>query len=169
MNHTGVWVIDSSALISAKRAVAARDQSALFKRLEEMVENSELYFPKQVMTELNQERHVDVPEAWSLNAGPKVTRAFEPDDVYVQRVMAAAGDMVDIDAEGDPGDPYVLAQALALTEMGMEVCIVTEDHLDHQPLRIAMTTGCQRMGLHFCRLADFLAQLGFQMRPLEKP
>jgi len=94
-----------------------------------------------------------------------VTAAFEPDDAYVQRVMAMAGHMVDVDAEGDPGDPYVLAQALSLMDDGMDVRIVTEDALDHEPLRIAMTTGCDRMDIPYCRLADFLSHLGFAMKP----
>ncbi len=60
MEHSGVWVVDTSALIEAKKAVYARDQWRLFQRLEQMVEAGQLFFPRQVMVELNQDRYVDV-------------------------------------------------------------------------------------------------------------
>jgi len=71
LNH-GACVIDTSALIRAKTLVSAANQWALFRRLEAMVENGYLFFPRQVTAELNQERHIDTPEAWALAAGPKV-------------------------------------------------------------------------------------------------
>ena len=36
----------------------------------------------------------------------------EPSATTLQEVMRIAGDVVEADAEGDPADPYVLAQAL---------------------------------------------------------
>lgn len=124
-----------------------------------MVETGELFFPRQVTAELNQARHIDTPEAWALAAGPKVTRAYDPDTAFVQRVMAEAGDVVDHNAEVDAGDPYVLAQALELLSMGLAVCVITEDIVDHQPLRISMATACGRLNLPHCELRDFLERI----------
>ena len=160
--NQAVWVIDTSALIWAKRIVAAANQWRLFRRLETMVEEGALFFPKQVTAELNQERHIDTPEAWALAAGPKVTHAYDPAIGFVQQTMAVAGDVVDPDAEDDPGDPYVLAQALELTSMGFEVCVVTEDVVDHVPLKISMATACGRLSLRHCQLLQFLADIGFR-------
>lgn len=160
MNQQRVWVIDTSALIRAKRAVAAANQWELFRQLETMVEQGELFFPRQVAAELRQARHVDTPEAWALAAGPKVTCAYDPDITFVQQVMAVAGDVVDAEAEDDAGDPYVLAQALELTNGGFEICVITEDVVDRLPLKISMATACERLRLPYCRLEEFLAVIG---------
>jgi len=163
--NQGVWVIDASSLIEAKKVVAPANQWQLFKLLETMVEESGLFFPKQVTTELEQARHTDTPEAWALAQGPKVTQAYDPDITFLQHVMAVAGDVVDADAEDDPGDPYVLAQALELADAGFDVCIVTEDVVDHLPLRISMATACVRLKLRHCQLQAFLADIGFNGPP----
>ena len=160
--NQALWVIDTSALISAKRAVAAANQWRLFRRLETMVEEGALYFPIQVTAELNQARHIDTPEAWALAAGLKVTQAYDPDIKFVQQVMAVAGDLVDLDAEDDPGDPYVLAQALELASGGFAVCVVTEDVVDRFPLKISMATACDRLNLRYCQLGQFLVHIGFK-------
>ncbi len=125
------------------------------------MENGYLFFPRQVTAELNQERHIDTPEAWALAAGPKVTIAYDPESHYVHGVMASAGDVIDADAEHDPGDPYVLAQALQLVGLGFAVCVVTEDVVDHLPLRISMATACGRLGLPHCQLPHLLRFMGF--------
>ncbi len=159
MSNPRVWVIDTSALIRIKQTVAAKKQWELFKKLEAMVEDGLLYFPRQVTSELNQERHIDTPEAWSLAAGPKVQRCYDPDPDIVEHVMAEAGDVIDADAEEDSGDPYVLAQALELIQQNFAVCIVTEDVKDHLPLRISIATACNRLDLEYCQLTAFLAAI----------
>lgn len=126
-----------------------------------MVEEGELFFPLQVTRELNQERNIDTPEAWGLALGPKVTRAYDPDTTFLQEVMAVCGDVVDVDAEGDPGDPYVLAQALQLASVGLEVCVVSEDVVDHLPLRVSLATACNRLNLRHCQLQAFLESIEF--------
>jgi len=163
--NQGVWVIDASSLIQAKKVVAAANQWRLFKQLENMVEEGRLFFPKQVTAELEQARHIDTPEAWALAAGPNVTQAYDPENTFVQQVMAVAGDVVDPDAEKDPGDPYVLAQALELTNAGFEACVVTEDVVDHLPLRISMATACGQLNLRHCQLQEFLARIEFNGPP----
>lgn len=160
--NEGAWVIDASSLIEVKKAVAPADQWRLFRQLETMVEEGRLFFPKQVTAELEQARHTDTPEAWALAAGPKVTGAYDPDTGFVQQVMAVAGDVVDADREDDPGDPYVLAQALQLANAGFEVCVVTDDVVDHAPLRISMATACGRLNLRHCQLPQFLADIEFK-------
>lgn len=43
---------------------------------------------------------------------------YEPGDDAVAEVMQRAGDVVEKDAEGEPADPYVLAQALEFRRRG---------------------------------------------------
>ena len=120
-----------------------------------------LCFPKQVREELRGQRHTDMPEAWALELGSSVQFAYDPEDRHVQRVMEVAGELVDADAERDRGDPYVVAQALELQDLGHRVCIVTEDVIDRLPIKISIRTACTRFDLDNCLLADFLAEIGF--------
>ena len=80
----------------------------------------------------------------------------------VAEVMAVAGDLVEADAEGDPADPYVLAQALDLQRRGAgDVLVVTKDQLDKPSVKISMATACGRLGLSYCGLPEFLQEIGF--------
>lgn len=155
-----VWVIDTSAIINSKRQVPRGRQWEFFERLKQMVIDGEVYFPRRVRDELHGGRHVDTPEAWALNVGPSVQLSYEPEDVTVAQVMAVAGDVVEEDAEDDTADPYVLAQALEIRAAGFDVLVVTDDHLDH-PDKIAMTTACDRLGLGWIRLEDFINSIQF--------
>ena len=137
-----VWIIDSSALIQTKRAIAAHCQWSFLERLKLMVDAGQVCFPKAVRNELQVARHVDTPEAWALDVCSLVQHSYEPQDQTVAEVMAAAGAVVDADAEGDPADPYVLAQALEIQRVGREVCVVTNDLVDRMPIKISMLTAC---------------------------
>ena len=104
---------------------------------------------------------MDTPEAWALNAFEHVPRSFEPSTDAVSRVMDVAGEGVEADAEGEPADPYVLAQALELQSGDWaDVVVVTKDREDRGD-KIAMTTACVRLGLAYCTLENFLDEIGF--------
>lgn len=155
-----VRVIDTSAIINCKRVVRADAQWPLFEQLKALVEEGQLCFPRQVADELRQERHHDTPEVWALYVGGLVKHAYEPDTAYVSQVMSLAGDVVDPDAENDPGDPYVLAQALQVRESGHTVIVVTDDVIDRPP-KISMATACGRFDppLSWVSLTDFLSHV----------
>ena len=162
MTASPVWVIDSSAIIDCKTLVPARDQWALFEELKALVTGGHLFFPRQVTRELSNQRHIDTPEAWALNASGEIAHTYSPAPEFVAEVMLYAANVVEADAEDDAADPYVLAQALELRSKGYVPTIVTEDHLDHPP-KIAMTTACGLIqpALHVIRLSDFLRAIGF--------
>lgn len=115
-----VWVIDTSAIINCKHVVSASRQWELFERLKELGEAGQLFFPKKVAEELRQARYHDTPETWALNVSGSVVAAHEPLPQYLSETMAVAGDVVEADSEADPGDPYVLAQALELRSNGYD-------------------------------------------------
>ena len=166
MTNPDVWVIDSSALIAAKRILRADSQWDVFRMMEDLVEDGKLVFPKQVTAELHQNRHIDTPEAWALSGSAKITKAYDPDLAFVTKVMAVAAEVVEAEAEGDPADPYVLAQALALVEDGELPCVVTEDHVDRVPLKISMISACGRLELDVVRLGGFLKANGVEEKHL---
>ena len=77
--------------------------------------------------------------------------------------MSIAGDVVDEGLEREQADPYVLAQALEM-EWEAEVRVVTEDRIDRLPIKIAMTTACERLDITHWRLGDFLEAVSFDPR-----
>lgn len=157
-----VYVLDSSVLIDTKGVIAARHQWEFFERLKVMVQDGQVCFPKAVRDELDGARHIDTPEAWTLNAFAYIPRSREPDMETVAEVMSVAGDVVEADAEGDPADPYVLAQALELQRSaGVDAMVVTKDQQDKPGVKIAMSTACGRLRLSYCGLPEFLQDIGF--------
>jgi hypothetical protein len=65
MTDENVWLLDSSALIEAKRVLPVDSQWVVFKRLEEMVENGAAAMPRQVIREMSEIAHPDLPGAWA--------------------------------------------------------------------------------------------------------
>ncbi len=55
----------------------------------------------------------------------------------------------------------ISAQGMEFQQSGRLVRVVTEDRIDRLPIKIAMTTACQRLGLAAWSLADFLSEIGF--------
>ena len=156
-----IAVLDTSSVIEAKRFIAPQRQWAFFECLKQMVQSGEVCFPRAVRDELRNERHHDTPETWALNAYEYVPNSLEPSMDAVIEVMDLAGAVVEADAEGDPADPYVLAQALEIERSGRNVRVVTEDRTDRLPLKIAMTTACEKLGLDPCDLGSLLDAMGF--------
>lgn len=58
-------------------------------------------------------------------------------------------DVVEADAEPErePADPYVAAMAYELRAAGFDVAVATDDSVDRLPVKIALTTACERLGL----------------------
>jgi rRNA maturation endonuclease Nob1 len=156
-----IVVLDTSALIEAKTTIRPQRQWEFFEILKERVQRGQVYFPKAVREELRGRKHHDTPETWALNVHQHIPGTVEPSVSTLREVMRVAGDVVESDAEGDPADPYVLAQALEFQESGRWVSVVTEDRVDRAPIKIAMTTACARLGLTAWSLAHFLGEIGF--------
>ena len=156
-----VAVLDTSAIVEAKRAIAAERQWEFFERLKELVLDGQIYFPKAVRDELRQERHHDTPETWALNVYANMDLTYEPGDDAVAEVMQRAGDVVEKDAEGEPADPYVLAQALEFRRRGLDIVIVTEDRVNRMPIKIDMRMACDRLGIAWIALETYMGEIGF--------
>ena len=156
-----IAILDTSALIEVKTAIAPQRQWEFFEIMKARVQRGQVYFPKAVREDLRGHKHHDTPETWAFNAYGHMRGTVEPTTAAVQEVMRVAGAVVEADAEGDPADPYVLAQALEFQQSGRLVRVVTEDRVDRLPIKIAMTTACERLGLTALSLADFLGEIGF--------
>lgn len=155
-------ILDSSAIIDAKNVIPPDRQWEFFEGLKERVRAGQVFFPRAVRKELRQERYHDTPETWALNVYALMDHSYEPAPDALAEVMRRAGDVVEVDAEGEPADPHVLAQAMEFTRRGHpDVVVVTQDHTDRLPIKIAMTTACGRLGLASMSLLEFLDEVGF--------
>ena len=160
-----IAILDSSAIIHAKHIIDAERQWEFFEGLKERVRAGQVFFPRAVRNELRQERHHDTPETWSLNAYEWMDHSYEPREDALTEVMRVAGSVVEVDAEGEPADPHVLAQGLEFRRRGYRaLVIVTNDHVDRPGIKIAMTTACERLALEHCDLSTFLAEVAFDPR-----
>ena len=133
-----VWVIDSSALIQMKDAVAGGDQWAAFREMESMVEAGTIALCRHVIREMAEVMHPDVPGVWAQGVRDKLLHPLDADYLHLTDVMAAAGSVVDASKTEEDADPYVLALALQLQRTGVPVTVVTCDEVDRVPIRIAI-------------------------------
>jgi hypothetical protein len=150
-----LYVLDSASLIRLKR-IPVRDQWELFRRLEEMVADGAIAMPRQVIREVSEISHPDVPGVWARGVEPRLVHPLEPDYEILEEVMVQAGDVVEPDDPGDPADPYVLAIALQLQRNGNECMVVSDDVVDRPPLKTSVKTACKRLHLSHCTLEEFL-------------
>jgi hypothetical protein len=157
-----VWILDTSCLVETKLVISVSDQWKTFKLLEEMVRSGEIAMPRQVIREISDIDHPDLPGAWAPGVRDVQCHPLDPSWDCVQRVMAEAGDVVDPNKTEEDADPYVIALALHLQQAGLDVSVVTEDHVDHS--YIAVTTACDRLSVTHCSTREFLAKIGIKMK-----
>lgn len=153
-----VWVVDSSALIEAKSIISIRNQWSAFKHLEQMVLEGRIAMPRQMIKEVTEVTHPDMPGAWAAGVRNSLKHPLDVEDDYITHVMRVAPDVVDPKKDKEDADPWVLALALELTSKQITTCIVTEDVVDRN--RISIATACLRLDLDWCFTRDFLKHCG---------
>ena len=161
-----VWVLDTSSLIESKDLISINHQWEAFKTLETMVEKGYIAMPREVINEITNTTHPDLPGAWAPGVRAKLQYVPRPDDQYVERVMAVAGDVIDQRKRHEDADPWVLALALQLKSEGAAVCIVIEDTVDRDS-HISIASACKRLGLDWVRTREFLENCGVPMVPVK--
>ena len=154
------WTLDASALIEMKQIIRLAEQWSFFRCLEQKVSEGVVFFPRMVMNELGRVRHPDVPGAWAFGCRRIEQQGFEPEEEFVRQVMAAAGDVVDPADPDSDADPYVLAQALQLRQLGHAVTVVTRDRRNYGD-HISIVEACRRDGIDLpsCSTREFIDQI----------
>ena len=66
----------------------------------------------------------------------------------------------------EEADPYVLALALHLRDQERDPCVVTSDQVDRMPLKIALTTACDRLSINYMSPREFLEGIGVQTKKI---
>ena len=145
-----VVVVDTSLVIEIKIRVPVGEQWDLLARMLQLVDSGLLAFPRKVHRELTNMRWADAPGAWCGQA-VKVLQHADPQDVSVAAVLAHAPKLIEEDADdaAEKADPYVLAMAyeLAHSEKEYDVVVATTDVVDRLPLKIALSTACDLLGV----------------------
>ena len=162
-----IAVIDTSVLIEFKQVVGIEQQWDLLMEMSARVTAGAVAFPRQVVAELSAVRHPDAPGAWIASAKRSMCHP-EPAEETLVRVLAVAHDLVEVDNPNDAADPYVVAMALELAERHPEsrVVLVTNDVVDRLPVKIALKTACDRVGVPSCPLESLIAWLNDPTAPL---
>jgi len=160
-----VWVLDASALIAFKYLVSGSDQWQAFERLTVLVDEARIAMPRQVINEVAEVAHPDVPGVWAPGMRDRLRHPLDADFEVVQRVMREARDLVDAESTKDAADPYVAALALQLSAIGQRTVVVTEDRIDRKPIRISLASACELLGVEWTDGLTFLTTVGIPAKP----
>lgn len=167
---TRTWVLDTCAVLDVRRCVVPTDprQSHAKRRdayaaLAKLAAAGRLVFPNETLTELQDghaavdDKQRDAPLTFADGCKESAMRPASLDTVkellahkLVQRVM-------EIDAEKDVADIYVLALARDLQSEGMEVGVLTQERIDSNK-KISVNTACGILGIVCLRMEAFLDQ-----------
>lgn len=158
-----IWVLDSSFLIESKAVISIFQQWKAFKLLEKMVASGRIALPGQVIKEVTATAHPDLPGAWAPGVRELLRHPLIPDEQFLGRVTAVAGEVVDLNKPHKDADTYVLAIALQLQTDGWAVCIVTEDIVG-RGRRLSIAAACRRLGLAWIPTREFLEGCGIPIQ-----
>lgn len=151
-------ILDSSALLNTKTAIRVGDQWDFFEGLLRRVKTGLVVVPMQVMKEISESAWPDMPGAWAAAAYHQSPHAYDAEYEWVQRVMAETPDIIEVDAEMNKADPWVVALALQLRSEGSEVVVVADDYKD-RPTKISIASACRTFGVEWMDLDGALEWL----------
>ena len=87
-----IWVLDTSALIAFKYLISGPEQWQAFERLTVLVDEARIAMPRQVLNEVAEVAHPDVPGVWAPGMRDRLRHPLDAAFEYVQRVMREAGE-----------------------------------------------------------------------------
>ena len=147
-----IWILDSSAAINFKTLPIDR-QWEFGDILLDLIGAGELLFPSQVHRELTDPqliRHPDMPGAWVARAWRLMKPHPAPKDTTVREVLRAHPDLIDVNAQHDQADPYVVALAVELSRAGDPVRVVADEGETR-----ALQAACRTFGIDVEDLSQF--------------
>jgi Domain of unknown function (DUF4411) len=139
-----VSVIDTSSILQVRRIIARQEQQGVYDKLTVLVQGNSLFFPKEVVVELERWSNpdpssTDLPLEWVKANSHKAAKHGVPFDA-LKLVLEQVQEVHDPDKLGvEEADPYVLALAIHLQQQGKQVMVLTEERKD-RPDKISMTT-----------------------------
>ena len=151
-------IIDTSSIVEIRRSIANTRKRGIFDALATLAENHKLYFPKEVLRELERVADPLNPDqqfAWAKRVAEAATNVTVPFET-VREVLALVPRVIDPDRQGsDEADPYILALAIELQKKEKRVLVVTEERHD-TPTKMSLRTAAGVLGLPSIPLMAFL-------------
>lgn len=161
------WVIDTSSLIALHRRsnIATDKQKKIFENLSELVEEERLFFPRQIIKELErQESKEDVVYLWAKkNEAKACEKTPSLNSQHIHKILNHPQVSAVIDTEKvtdvDEADPYLLAMALELRESKKfrVVTVITQETKD-LATKLSLNSACGLLELVSLPIIPFLKQ-----------
>lgn len=153
------WVIDTSSVAEVRRSIENAKKPGVFLRMEILVNQSRLVYPKQVVDELERWADPGSPDpqyVWAKKNEAKATE-YKPTLDQVKEVLRVVPRVLDPDKDTgvEEADPYILALAVQLRVQSSEARIITEEKND-TPRKLSLRTAAGLMGVPSVPLRAFL-------------
>jgi len=154
-----IWVIDTSSVAEIRRSIQNTQKVNVFAQLATLVRESRLFYPKQVVIELERWTDTKSPDAqfqWAKQNEALACRDAPSLDA-IKLILAIVPTVLDPDKDTgvEEADPYLLARAVGLREQGTEARIVTEEKND-TPRKMSLRTAAGLVGVPSVPLRAFL-------------
>jgi len=153
-----IWTIDTSSIIAIRR-LENKNKPKIFSRMEDLVREGRLVFPKEVVKELERAADPESPDEqyeWAARQESGACRNA-PSLELVKKVLSEVPKVLDPDKDtgAEEADPYVLAMASELRSKGFDARVVTEERKD-TPGKMSLSTAAGVLGLASVPLKAFL-------------
>ena len=156
-----VWVIDTSSVIEL-RQIPRPDRQPVLDALTALVDGDAMYFPPQVLGELD--RHSDVAHRW---AKANATKGCRLGHLYPEgaQILGRLPNLIDHTKIGvDQADPYVVATAQVLAKQNHQVTVITDD-VRTRPTRTSLSAAAGAFGFPAVPMSIFLHTQGIYIQP----
>lgn len=158
MAQAVVWAMDTSSVIAIKRLENSKKQK-IFMKMDALVEEGRLVFPKEVVIELERFTETKSPDEqyqWAKRNEPKACQS-EPSFEQVKEILRQVPKVLDPDKDTgvEEADPYVLAMAARLLDEGKDARVVTEETKE-TPRKMSLRTAAGLLRLPSVPLSAFL-------------
>ncbi len=154
-----IWVIDTSSVAEIRRSIENSKKDNVFARMDALVEEGRLVFPKEVVGELERGADPYSPDPqykWAKRHEIKAT-GHQPSLAEVKDALREVPRVLDPDKDigVEEADPYVLAMAVRIRAEGKDARIVTEETRDI-PRKTSLRTAAGLLGVPSVPLKAFL-------------
>ena len=156
-----VWVADSSSLILVRETVSRANEQIIWTAFSKLAATDELVWPPEVTQEIEWGARQDTVMNWvrSHKNGCERTAGLET----VKSVLSVAQTLIDPDSPREQADPYVIALARDLLDVGglfqPRVTIITDDLRD-KPTKMSLSSAAGLMSVPTVPLRAFLISRG---------
>lgn len=156
------WVIDTSSIICIQGFPKAV-RPTIWAALARLAESDQLFFPAQVLEELERNEPDEALE-WARRVARQAQPMLPPEDLLVlaKSVLARLPKLIDplkLSSGRDEADPYVVATGLYRRQLGDDVTIVTDDYRP-LPRKTSLSDAAGVFGLPSVTIGVFLSTEG---------